>query len=921
MNIQNISRTHVMLCGLGVLVFSSMLSASTPVVLANDEATSAVLVSDADTYTRANQSAGNDEVLEVLDNGGGDFMAYIRFRLGGLNIEQVTSAELTLHKVPGIRNDTIVTSRFEVYGLLNQSGSTPQDWSESSLADGGIGEEYSNTGGDGIDTSRVFNLDQESGADVVETVNNSITAQTLTGPDLVSFLNERVDDDGFVTFITLVDAGIVRGWGYASKENADANLRPTLQLEFTQTDRPARQVERLDRGMVAVRMSNNQAYVGWRLFGDDPANTAFNLYRSTNGGDPVLLNESPLIQTTDFVDATANLNQDNSYFVRPIINGSEQVASETYVLAGNSSVEQRISIPLQIPAAGSNYTYSANDASVGDVDGDGQYEFILKWDPSNSSDNASSGTTGNVLLDAYRMNGELLWRIDLGRNIRAGAHYTQFTVYDFDGDGTSEVITKTAPGTIDGLGNPVLLGGDSVTDDYREGNGYILTGPEYLTVFNGLTGAEMSTIPFEPARGSVSQWGDSYGNRVDRFTAAVAYLDGERPSLVFGRGYYLPQQSNGQSRNEIAAYDYRDGQLALRWHFRSGYNINSNVNMDYVGQGAHSVTVGDVDCDGRDELVYGAAVIDDDGTGLHSTTLGHGDALHMSDMDPTRPGLEIFMVHESFSQHQGVGGGFRDAATGELIFTMFGSGDIGRGVAADIDPTSPGYEMWATVNDRFIYGSNGEQLYATPSNMFYNFVVWWDADLTRELLDGTTISEWNYDWPTPGRSNFDLDPGSGGTQIYAPGASSNNGTKSTPALAADILGDWREEVVWRRSDSSALDIYTTIIPANNRIYTLMHDTQYRAAIAWQNAGYNQPPHPSFFLGADMDEPPVPNIYYAGEPTFVLGDINQDGAINLLDVLPFIELLTDGGYQIEADINQDGTVNLLDVSGFVDLLSS
>ncbi|MBX3435397.1 MAG: rhamnogalacturonan lyase [Pirellulales bacterium] len=722
----------------------------------------------------------------------------------------------------------------------------------------------------------------------------------LTGPDLIAFLNSRVDDNGLATFVIPVEATGGLGYGLASKEHANEILRPKLELTFTEKAEdpedppppvatPPRQVEALDRGMVAVRRATSQVYVGWRMLATDPADVAFNLYRSANGGAPVKLNATPLVQTTDFVDTTASLSATNTYFVRPVIAGVELAANGSHTLPANSPVQQFLNVPLQIPAGGTTpdgveYTYNANDASVGDLDGDGQYEIILKWDPSNSKDNSQSGYTGNVYIDAYKLDGTLMWRIDLGRNIRAGAHYTQLLVYDFDGDGKAEVVMKTAPGTIDGQGNDVLLAGHSASADYRNSSGYILSGPEYLTVFNGETGAAMATVPFEPARGSASQWGDTYGNRVDRFTAGVAYLDGERPSIVFGRGYYGPQSSGGQARNEVTAYDFRDGQLTLRWHFKAGYNINGNINGEYVSQGAHSLTIGDVDGDGKDEIVYGAAVINHDGTGLYSTTWGHGDALHMSDMDPSRPGLEIFMVHESPGSYQGNGATFRDAATGELIFGIPATNDVGRGVAADIDPNSPGYEMWATTSDpdggpRYVYSASGQQLYQTPSNMFYNFLVWWDADLSRELLDGTTISKWN----SPGRSNFDLDPGTGGTQQFAPNAASNNGTKNTPALVADILGDWREEVIWRRGDNTALMIFTTVIPSTTRLTTLMHDTQYRTAIAWQNSGYNQPPHPSFFLGTGMAPPPTPNIYAAAANPLLAADFNQDGAVDGADL--------------------------------------
>jgi rhamnogalacturonan endolyase len=486
-------------------------------------------------------------------------------------------------------------------------------------------------------------------------------------------------------------------------------------------------------------------------------------------------------------------------------------------------------------------------------------------------------------------------------------------VYDLDGDGKAEVAMRTAPGTIDGAGNFVLRGDDNPNDDFRNSSGYILSGPEYLTVFSGESGAALATIPFEPARGSVSQWGDNYGNRVDRFLAAIAYLDGVRPSLIMARGYYGPQTPNGQARNEIAAYNFRDGDLTNLWHFRAGYNINGNINRNYIGQGNHNLSIADVDGDGRDEIIFGAAAIDDDGLGLYSTGLGHGDALHVSDMLPSRPGLEVFQPHESPSSYRGAGGEFRDARTGQLIFGIPADNDVGRGVAFDIDPNHAGYEMWATTNDpsgnpRMIYSSNGEPIYATPGNMFYNFGVWWDADPLRELLDGTTISDWNY--VTRGRQNqVSSTTGSAGSFNNTSGLSSNNASKSTPALSADILGDWREEVIWRRSDNSALQIWTTAIPATNRIYTLMHDPKYRLDVAWQNVAYNQPPHPGFFLGAGMVEPPTPHIYTV-QFVDLVGDYNSDGKVDAADYVVWRKA-ENSATGLRADGNKDGVVDQAD----------
>ena len=611
---------------------------------------------------------------------------------------------------------------------------------------------------------------------------------------------------------------------------------------------PARQVEYLTRGVNAISIGSSKVYVNWRMLGTDSAAIAFNVYRSTDGATAVKRNSTPITATTDFTDSSVTTTKSNAYFIRPVVNGVEGEASESFTLPANAPVQQYRTVPLQVPAGGVTptgeaYTYSANDTSAADLDGDGDYELVVKWDPSNSKDNSQSGTTGNVYLDAYELDGTRLWRIDLGRNIRAGAHYTQFIVYDFDGDGRAEMGVKTAPGTIDGTGQAVLLGTAKVTDDYRSSTGYVLSGPEYLTVFDGLTGRALATTNYVVPRGTVSAWGDSYGNRVDRFLAGVGYFDGQRPSLLMCRGYY--------TRTVLTAWDYRAGQLTQRWIFDTG-NATTGALAGYRGQGAHSLTVGDVDGDGRDEVTYGAMAINDDGTPLYTTGLGHGDALHMSDMIPSRPGLEVYQVHETESAHKGKGGDLRDAATGALIAYVPGTGDVGRGCAFDIDPRYPGFEMWNS-SDGGIYASDGTRIQDKPSNMPQNFGIWWDGDPLRELLDGTTIGDWRIDLTTNtgGRVNY----------VFAPaGLSGNNGTKNTPCLTADLYGDWREEVVWRKSDSTALQIWSTTIASQVRLPTLMHDIQYREAVAWQNVAYNQPPHTSYFIGQGMATPVQPNVY-------------------------------------------------------------
>jgi rhamnogalacturonan endolyase len=634
-----------------------------------------------------------------------------------------------------------------------------------------------------------------------------------------------------------------------------------------------RYMENLGRGMVAVNQGSGNVYVGWRMLGTDPNDIAFNLYRNDTK-----VNSEPITNSTNYVDDNGSTSA--LYHVRAVINGQEQGSSKAVEVWD----QQYLTIPLQVPSG-----YTPGDASVGDLDGDGEYEIVLKWEDS-PQDNSISGFTNSPILDAYKLDGTLMWRIDLGINIREGAHYTQFMVYDLDSDGRAEVACKTAPGTVDGQGNYVILPGDDPNADYRNASGYILDGPEYLTVFDGLTGAELATTNYIPPRGNVSDWGDDYGNRVDRFLACIAYLDGVRPSLVMCRGYY--------TWTWLVAWDWRDGQLTHRWTFNS--RDGTPGNLEYEGQGNHNLSVGDVDGDGKDEIIYGACAIDDDGTGLYNTGLGHGDAMHLSDMDPDRPGLEVWDAHESYRP---IGGEFREAGTGQLIWGKASTGDVGRAVAGNILAGVKGYQMWAAGGVGGLYDRYGSNIGRTPSSN--NFLIWWDGDVVRELLDSNHIDKYGLSSDT--------------RLLTASDCSSINGTKSTPCLSADILGDWREEVIWKTITNNQLRIYMTTIPTDHRIYTLMHDPQYRLSIAWQNVAYNQPPHTGFYLGDGMAEPPRPDIRFPEQELGLYGDFTGDDIVDMNDIPYFTDFWLDDDCNetAELDLNDDCIINFYEFSALAE----
>lgn len=605
------------------------------------------------------------------------------------------------------------------------------------------------------------------------------------------------------------------------------------------------QVEKLDRAIIAVHTAKGN-FLSWRWLPSDPDGYSFHLYR--NGK---LLGK---MTHTNYMDSGANVSC--QYQVKVFDQYGNCIDSSSIVEPWDKPYKTiRFNRPdKDVALNGKEYSYYPSDIGVADADGDGKMEILVKWQPTLTTTNMTS-YSGKMIFGCYKMDGTELWRINLGNNVRAGEHLNQFLFYDFDGDGKAEFICKTAPGSKDSHGNFVtevaddsqILKADNAAN-YVASNGVVCKGPEYLTVFDGEKGTAIHTVYYHPNReGGIGEptiegngfsnnfFGDTFGNRGDRLFAAVACLNGKTPTAVFYRGCYA---SIG-----FWAVNFDGKKLRDYWYHQDTAPKDAMGKYTAYGQGFHNLAVGDVDGDGADEILIGSATIDHDGSVLYSTGLGHGDAIHLGDFDPTRPGLEFYAVHEASP----FGYTFHDAKTGELIHRQTAAGDTGRGLIADIDANYLGAEMWDSSGNGKVYDVGGNAI--SDNKPSINYRIYWDGDLQDELLGDLSghnnpyLEKWNPSTKKVERLRVM------GKNLYEWGNSkSDHATKGTPAFQGDILGDWREELIFlNSSDSCSINIFTTTTPTDYRVPCLLTDHIYRMSTIWQNVGYNQPPYLGYWL--------------------------------------------------------------------------